>query len=303
MRKTFIEAFKSQRVSYLFVIAPFALFIIFVLIPVIASFLLSFTEYNVFSSAKFVGLRNYKAILTSDGRFWKAMWNTIWYVIGVVPIGVICAVVLAVAIDQRIRFKNFFKGVLFLPTVTSIVATSVMWRWLYAGEKYGLINYFILMKLGFKPLNWLMDTTWTLPAIMIMSIWAGLGYNVLLLLAGLQTIPRSMYEDADVDGAGFWHKFFHITVPLLKPAIVFVTVMSCIFSFQVFEQIYVMTTAGGGTLGGVLDSALTAVPYLYDKGFGEYQMGYASALAYIVFGFILILTFINKRFVQSRIEY
>lgn len=289
--------------SYIFIAAPFILFLIFVLGPAIASFILSFTKYNVIQPAEFVGMANYKAIILQDARFWKAIKNTLVYVIGVVPFGICIALILAVAIDQRIKAKNFFKGVLFLPTVTSIVASSVMWRWLFAGEKYGFINYFIVIKLGLKPVDWLLSPTWTLPSIIIMSIWAGLGYNVILFLAGLQTIPHAMYEAAEVDGAGYWHKFFRITIPLLKPTIVFVSIMSVIVSFQVFEQVYLMTGGGGGQLGGVLDSALTAVPYLFDKGFNKFQMGYASSMAYILFFIIFTLTFINIKFVKSKVEY
>lgn len=301
-KRTFIEELKRQKWSYLFIVAPFSLFLFFVVFPTIASFVLSFTKYDVFHAAQFIGLENYKNIIFNDMRFRKAMANVMFYLL-VVPVGVTIAVVLAVAIDQKIRFKSFFKGALFLPTVTSIVAAAVMWRWLYAGGKYGLINYFVLMKLGMEPVDWLMNVKLTLPAIMVMSIWSGLGYNVILFLAGLQTIPHTMYEAAEVDGAGFWHKFFYITIPLLKPTIVFVTMMSCIFSFQVFEQIYVMTSGGGGQLGGVLDCALTGVPYLYDVGFRKYEMGYASALAYVLFFFILLLTLINRKFIQSRVEY
>jgi len=289
--------------SYIFIAAPFILFLIFVLGPVIASFVLSFTKYNVIQPAEFIGLANYKEIIFHDMRFWKALKNTLIYVLGVVPLGICLALILAVAIDQRIKFKNFFKGVLFLPTVTSIVASSVMWRWLFAGEKYGLINYFIVIKLGLKPIDWLMSPAWTLPSIIIMSIWAGLGYNVILFLAGLQTIPHAMYEAAEVDGAGYWSKFFKITIPLLKPTIVFVSIMSVIVSFQVFEQVYLMTGGGGGQLGGVLDCALTAVPYLFDKGFNKFQMGYASSIAYILFFIILTFTLINIKFIKSKVEY
>ena len=302
-KRTFWQEIKRQKISYLFIIAPFSLFLIFVLGPVIASFILSFTKYNVIQPPEFIGIANYLDIILHDARFWKSMQNTVFYVLAVVPAGICLAFILATAIDQRIKMKNFFKGVLFLPTVTSIVASSVMWRWLFAGEKYGLINYFILAKLGLKPINWLMSPTWTLPAIAIMSIWAGLGYNVILFLAGLQTIPQIIYEAAEVDGAGFWDKFFKITIPLLKPTVVFVTIVSITVSFQVFEQIYVMTGGGGGQLGGVLDCALTGVPYLFDRGFNKFQMGYASALAYIIFFIILALTFINIKFVKSKVEY
>ncbi len=300
-KASFLQELNKQKVSYLFIAVPFTLFFIFQLAPVIISFFWSFTQYDVVHSPRFVGLANYKNILFNDPLFWKAMRNTAVYVLGVVPIGVCLALILAVAIDQKIKFKNLFKSIFFLPTVTAIVAVSVIWKWLYAGEKYGLIN-FIMIKLGFQPVDWLASPTWTLPAIMIMSIWAGVGYSMIIFLAGLQTIPHVMYEAAEIDGAGFWRKLFCVTIPLLKPTIVFVTMMSFIFSFQVFEQVYIMTSGQGG-IGGVLDSALTIVAYLYDKGFVKFQMGYASALAYIIFIFIFLLTIINKRFMKTNVSY
>lgn len=298
---TFLEKLSRQKTSYLFIAVPALLFFVFQLAPVFISFFWSFTSYDVIHAPKFVGIDNYKNILFHDPLFWKAMSNTVLYVIGVVPSGIVFSLLLAVAIDQRINFKNFFKSIFFLPTVTAIVAVSVIWKWLYAGEKYGLFNYFI-MKLGFQPVDWLASPYWTLPSIIIMSIWAGVGYNMIIFLAGLQTIPHVMYEAAEIDGAGFWHKFFHITLPLLRPTIVFVTMMSFIVSFQVFEQVYIMTGGQGG-LGGVLNSGLTIVAYLYDKGFQKFQMGYASALAYIIFIWIFVLTILNKRLMKSNVEY
>jgi len=243
-------------------------------------------------------MNNYKEILFNDPLFWKAMYNTAIYVIGVVPVGICISLVLAVAIDQKIKFKNFFKSMFFLPTITSVIAVSVIWKWLYAGEKYGLINYFII-KFGGQPIDWLASPEWTLPPIIIMSIWAGVGYNMILFLAGLQTIPQTMYEAAEIDGAGFWHKLFYVTLPLLKPTIIFVSMMSFIFSFQVFEQVYVMTGGQGG-IGGVLNSALTIVAYLYDKGFRQFHMGYASAIAYIIAFCVFVLTMLNKRLLKDQ---
>jgi multiple sugar transport system permease protein len=300
-KKSFLQKLNEQKISYLFIALPAIVFFIFQLAPVFISFFWSFTQYDVVHSPKFVGLENYKNILFNDPLFWTSIRNTVIYVLGVVPIGICFSLLLAVAIDQKIKFKNFFKSIFFLPTVTAIVAVLVIWKWLYAGEKYGLINYFI-MKFGFQPIDWLASPTWLLPSIMIMSIWAGVGYNMIIFLAGLQTIPHVMYEAAEIDGAGFWKKFFHVTLPLLKPTIVFVTMMSFIFSFQVFEQVYIMTSGQGG-IGGVLNSALTVVAYLYDRGFQKFQMGYASALAYIVFTMIFILTMINKRLMKSDVEY
>ncbi|MBF0252575.1 MAG: sugar ABC transporter permease [Candidatus Omnitrophica bacterium] len=301
-KESFLKTINRQKMSYLFVAIPAVLFFVFQVIPLVASFVLSFTKYNIVQAPVFVGLDNYKTIFFHDPLFWKAIKNTFLYTIGVVPLGVCISLLLAVAVDQQIKFKSFFKSLFFLPTVTAIIAVSVIWKWLYAGEKYGLLNFFII-KLGGTPIDWLASPEWILPSIMIMSIWSGLGYNMILFLAGLQTIPQSMYEAAEINGAGFWSKFFNVTIPLLKPTILFVSVMSVIISFQVFEQVYIMTGDQGG-MGGVLNSGLTIVAYLYDKGFQEFQMGYASALAYIIAFCVFMMTLINQKIMKnSKIEY
>ncbi|MCX5679477.1 MAG: sugar ABC transporter permease [Candidatus Omnitrophica bacterium] len=291
----------EQKWSFIFIAPVVLLFAVFVLGPLVASFYWSFTEYNGIHSPKWIGLDNYRTILFNDPRFWKSIRNTIFYTVGVIPPGVILSLLLAMAVNQKIKFKNFFCTIYFIPTVTSVIALSVIWKWMFAGEKYGLINH-CLMLAGFKPIDWLMSPVWTLPAIMIMSIWAGIGYNMILFLAGLQTIPNTVYEAADIDGASRWEKFRHITLPLLKPTMVFVVIMSFIASFQVFERIYIMTESEFG-IGGVLDSALTVVAYLYDMGFRKFQMGYASALGYIVFAVVFIITIINIKFVKTKVEY
>ncbi|MDD4953488.1 MAG: sugar ABC transporter permease [Candidatus Omnitrophica bacterium] len=301
-KKSVISSLVEQRYSYLFIAPAIILFSVFVLVPVVSSFFLSFTKYNALSAPRWVGLANYYEIFFKDPRFWKALGNTAIYVLGVVPVGISISLLLAVAIYQKIRFKNFFKAIFFMPAVTSVVAVSIIWRWLFAGEKYGLINY-ALMKFGIAPVDWLMSPFWTLPAIMIMSIWAGVGYNMILILAGLQTIPQTLYEAAEIDGAGAWHKFWHITLPLLKPTLLFAVIMSMISSFQLFEQVYIMTAGTGEGVGGVLDCALSLVAYLYEKGFQRFEMGYASAIAYILFAIILAATFINMKVIRSKFEY
>jgi len=300
-KRGFFAKLNEQKWSYLFVGPAVILFLVFVLGPLVASFYWSFTEYDGIHAPRWVGLENYKTIFFNDPRFWKSIRNTIFYTLGVIPPGVALSLLLAIAVDQQIKGKNFFRVIYFIPSVTSVIALSVIWKWLFAGEKYGLINYFLIF-IGLKPVDWLMSPTWTLPAIMIMSIWAGIGYNMILFLAGLQTIPSTVYEAADIDGANVWDKFWHITLPLLKPTMVFVVIMGFIASFQVFERIYIMTESEFG-IGGVLDSALTVVAYLYDMGFRKFQMGYASALGYIVFVVIFLITIINLKFVKSKIEY
>jgi len=301
-KKSFWQRLFEQRYSYLFIAPAVILFFIFVLIPVVASFFLSFTKYNVISAPQWIGIDNYRQIFFHDPRFWKALRNTGVYLLGVVPVSISLSLLLAVAIDQKIRFKNFYKVMFFMPVVTSAVAVSVIWKWLFAGEKFGLINYW-LMKFGISPIDWVMSPSWTLPAIMIMSIWAGLGYNMILILAGLQTIPATFYEVAEIDGAGGWHKFWNITLPLLRPTLIFVLIMSVINSFQVFEQVYIMTGGTGEGVGGVLDCALSLVAYLYERGFQRFEMGYASAIAYILFAIIFLVTWFNLKVVRSKFEY
>jgi multiple sugar transport system permease protein len=301
-KKSLFSELIGQRYSYLFIAPAIILFSVFVFVPVIASFFLSFTRYNILTPPVWVGLDNYYNIFFKDPRFWKALFNTTLYAVGVVPVGISIALLLAVAIDRKIKCKNFFKSIFFMPVVTSVIAISVIWKWLFAGDKYGLINHW-LMNLGLSPVDWLMSPTWTLPAIIIMSIWAGLGYNIILLLAGLQTIPRTFYESADIDGASGWHKFWHITMPLLRPTLLFVVIMSMINSFQLFEQVYIMTAGTGEGVGGVLDCALSLVAYLYERGFQRFEMGYASAIAYILFAIILVVTFINMKVARPKFEY
>ncbi len=301
-KKSFIKNLSAQKYSYLFIAPALVLFFIFVFIPAISSFFLSFTRYNALNAPKWVGLDNYYQIFFKDPRFWKALGNTAIYVLGVVPIGISISLLLAVAVNQKIKFKNFYKAIFFMPVVTSVVAVSVIWKWLFAGEKYGLINYWLL-KFGISPVDWLMSPTWTLPAIMIMSVWAGLGYNMIILLAGLQTIPQNLYEAAEIDGAGAWHKFWHITLPLLRPTLLFAVIISVINSFQLFEQVYIMTSGTGEGVGGVLDCALSLVAYLYERGFQRFEMGYASAIAYILFAIIFVTTLVNTKVIRAKFEY
>ena len=293
----------KQKYSYLFIAPAVVLFGIFVFIPVLASFFLSFTKYNILTHSRWVGLDNYYQIFFHDPRFWKALRNTVVYTLGVVPLSISIALSLAVAIDQKIKFKNFYKSMFFMPIITSVIAYSIIWRWLFAGEKYGLINH-LLIKIGSRPVDWLINPNSILPTIMIVAIWGGLGYNMFILLAGLQTIPQVFYDAAEVDGASSWQKFWYVTLPLLRPTLLFVLIMSVINSFQVFEQAYIMTAGTSEGVGGVLDSALTLVSYLYEKGFQRFEMGYASALAYILFGIIFLVTLINIRLVNTRrVEY
>ncbi len=286
-------------IAYVFVAPALILFVVFIFVPLFASLYLSFTKYNVISAPQWIGGQNFASLLFSDPRFWKAFRNTVFYVIGVVPLGITMALILAALLEELSRGKQIFKILYFIPTVTSVVAISAVWKWLFAGEKYGLINY-VLIQMGLKPVDWLLSPQWIMPAIMIMSIWAGLGYNMVFFSAGISTIPSTLYEAAKVDGANWWERFWNVTVPMLRHTLVFVVVMAVINSFQVFDQVYIMTGGTGEGIGGVLDSGLTLVSYLYDQGFTKFHMGYASAIAYLIFGCVFGLTLVNIRMLRSR---
>jgi len=286
---------KRTKWAYIFVAPAMLVLTIFVFVPVIASFFLSFTEYDGIYSPKIVGLKNYINILFNDPLFWKAVKNTLVYVIVTVPLGIGVSLLVSLALYQKIKFSSLFRTGFFLPTVTSIAAVSVVWRWIYAGDKYGFLN-FVLTKLGITSMlqDWLMQPSTTLPAIIVMSIWGGVGYNSIILLSGLQSIPDSIFEAAKIDGVSALEKFWYITLPMLKPVMLFLVIMSTINSFQVFEQVYIMASSTE-YFGGVLYSALTIVPYLYERAFKRFMLGYASALAYLLFIIIFIFTLIYMK--------
>lgn len=259
-------------------------FLAFTLIPVFASFVLSFTAWDLLSPIQWIGLDNYKE-LANDETFLKVFWNTIYFAGISVPAGIVISLFLAVALDQNIRFKKFYRAAFFLPVVSSMVAVAVVWQFIYNPE-YGLMNYFLNM-IGIRGPDWLTSTVWAMPAVIITSIWKNLGFNMLIYLAGLQGISEDYYEAADIDGARWHQKFLFITIPLLSPTTFFVTVMSFIGSFQVFDTVFLMTQ------GGPARSTSVIVHYLYENAFKYFSMGYASAMAYILFFMVLIITLIQ----------
>jgi multiple sugar transport system permease protein len=286
------ERLKRSEHAYGFAFVAPLIFglLVFTYGPVLAALGLSFVEGDYISISRWVGLGNYGRAFR-DELFWRSLVNTTYYVIGTVPVGMALSLALAIAMNQELRGIVFYRAIFFLPTITSAVAISLMWAWMYNPE-FGVINS-ILKMLGIKGPMWLASPRWALPAIMIMSVWRGLGYNMLLFLAGLQGIPKEFYEAAEIDGAGAWRKFLHVTFPLLSPTTFMIAILSVIGGFQVFEYSYVMTR------GGPLYSTLTVVLLIYQRAFETFEMGYASALAYILFFIILVLTLIQFRG-QSR---
>jgi multiple sugar transport system permease protein len=280
--------------GYIFV-APWIIgFLIFTLGPVIASFALSFTDYELIVAPVWVGLKNYRTLLTQDRLFGLSLFNTAYYSFFSVPLGIIVAFLLAMLLNVQLPGMKAYRTVFYLPTVTSGVAVSILWVWLF-NPQFGLINY-LLRLVGLPAPGWLVDPVWSKPAFILMSLW-GVGGTAVIFLAGLQGVPRSLYEAAEIDGANTWQKFWNVTIPMMSSVIFFNLIMGVIGSFQVFTSAYVMTR------GGPQNSTLFYVLYLFKKGFGMLQMGYAAAMAWILFLIILILTLIQFRLAERWVYY
>lgn len=287
--------------GYAFV-APWLIgFLVLTVGPMVASIFISFTSWTMLSSPSWVGFDNYEKILTDDVLFPVSLWNTAYYVLIAVPSGLVLALLLAMLLDRKLRGIGVFRTIFFLPSITNMVAVSVLWLWVFNPE-YGLLNS-ILQKVGVVGPLWLQSETWSKPALIIMSLW-GIGGTMIIFLAALQGIPNELYEAAELDGAGSTRKFFHITLPMISPAMFFNLVMGIIGSSQVFTQAFVMTgSVQPGSEGGPNHSTLFLVLYLYKKAFQEFKMGYASALAWILFFIILAFTIMQMRLSKRWVYY
>lgn len=277
--------------GYVFITPILIGFAVFMFYPLIASLYLSLTESDGINPSSFIGLENYTTLMV-DEEFLNSLKVTLIYVAGTVPIGAILALLVAVLLNQKIRFVNAYRTAFFIPVITSMVAVATVWKWLYNTD-YGLING-MLAKMGLYEPPWLASEEWALLSIIIMSIWKGLGFNMVIYLAGLQNISVSLYEAAKIDGANGFQRLFHITIPLLRHTTLFVVIMSIINSFQVFDQVYIMTN------GGPADSTSVIVFYIYQNAFLFFKQGYASAMAYILFIIIFIITFIQMKITNRK---
>lgn len=267
----------------------------FVFFPVVFSFYLSFHSWNMFSaSATFVGLGNYSTIVQNP-EFWSVLKNTAVYTLGTVPLNMVLSLGIAFFLNKKLVGKKWLRTAFFAPVVMSSVAAAVIWRWVYE-PSFGLLNY-CLSWFGIPAVNWLNNPTSAMFALIVMGVWKTFGFNMVLFSAGLQGIPTHYYEAAQIDGAGKWHQFWNITVPLLSPTTFFVLVMSVIGSFQVFDTVYVLTS------GGPLNSTKVLVFYLYEQAFKFFDMGYASAVAYLLFAVVFILTLLQMRYLRGRVHY
>jgi multiple sugar transport system permease protein len=253
--------------------------------PIIASLALSFCNWDLITPVKFVGLDNFAKMFT-DSRFLASLFNTFYYTILSVPLGIIGSVLVALLMNQKWKSVRLLRTIYYLPSVTAGVASAIIWMWLLNPD-FGLINYGLSM-LGIAGPKWMADEAWAKPALIIMSLW-GVGGNMIIYLAGLQGVPRQLYEAAEIDGAGMFQKFRYVTIPMLTPVIFFNLIMSVVASFQIFTQVYVMT----GGQGGPSDSTLVMVLYIYQQAFKFHNMGYASAMAWVLFIIILLFTLLQ----------
>lgn len=269
-------------------------FLLWQLGPMLASFLISFTDWSVVSSPRFIGISNFHRMFTDDPLFYKSLYATAYYTFFSVPLGIAAAFGVATLLNQKVKGLAIFRTIFYLPSVVPAVANSVLWLWLFNPD-FGLLNT-ILGFFGVPRLLWIYDEAQVIPSLVLMSIW-GMGNTMIIFLAGLQGVPQQYYEAADIDGANGWQKWLHITIPMISPVIFFNLVMGIIGTFQVFAQAYIMTD------GGPNNSSLFMVYYLFQNAFLYGRMGYACALAWVLFLIILLFTVIVFRSSSSWVYY
>ena len=281
--------------GYFFLLPNILGFLAFNLFPLLFAIGMSFTRWDLISPPTFIGLSNYEKLFLEDESFRIAIKNTLFFTVLSVPSGTILSLILANALNQKIRGTTFYRTAYFLPVVSSSIAVALVWAWVFNPD-FGLVNE-ILSTFGLPRLKWLASSTWALPAVVIVSVWRGIGPSTVIFLAGLQGISEELYDAAKIDGANARQLFRHITIPMLSPTTFFVIVVSIIGSFQVFDLIYMMTRGGPGRASMVL------VYYIYEHAFRWFGMGYAASIAFVLFVVILILTLIQLRLSGRWVHY
>ena len=269
---------------YLFILPAAIVLLIFFFIPFFQTFLLSFLDYckNIYST-EFIGLTNY-AKLFQNPIFYKVLWNTFIYLFVAVPVLAIVPLFLAILINQKIRGVTLYKILIYLPVIVSIVVAAIAFKWLYADQ--GILNYIVAL-IGLQPAGWLTDPNFALYSVIIVTIWKGIGYYMIIYLAALMSVPKELYEACDIDGAGFFTKHLTVTIPHIMPTIALVTTISAISAMKVFAEIYVMTK------GGPLNSSKTIVYYIYERAFENLDLGYASAMAVVLLIIVMAFSLVN----------
>lgn len=280
----------QRRAAFWFVVPALLLILVFFFVPVALGLLLSFTDFDIYALAdvgqwRLVGLDNYRRLWVSEA-FWTALGNTLYFVAVGGPLSVAVSLGAALLVNHRLTLlPGLFRTALFLPVVTTLVAVAVVWRYLYH-PRYGFLNY-ALGWFGIEPVDWLGDPNWAMPAIILLAVWKNFGFNMIIFVAGLQSIPGRLYEAAALDGAGGGNQFRHVTLPLLAPTFLFVTVVTFIGYFQLFAEPYVMTQ------GGPVNATLSVVLLMYQEGFKWWNMGFAAALAFVLFLVVLVGTWLQ----------
>lgn len=283
---------QGKTLSSYILISPYLLHVlVFVLFPVGFSVFLSFHEWNIIGPMNFVGTANYEKLFL-DQYFIKSLRNTLVFLMIHIPLQIAVALGLAVILNEKIWFRAFFRGAFFMPVVVSGVVVTILWQQLY-GYEMGSINTF-LMWLGFNKVGWLIDPVWAMPSIAIMATWKNVGLYVILFLVGLQSVPKSLYEASELEGATRWQQFWHITLPVINPTVIMVMILSTIGGFSLFIEPYVMTG------GGPLNSTLSSVLYIYKQGFFYYHMGYAATLGLVLALIILTVVFIQRIVIEKK---
>ena len=283
---------RAGRAGWLFIAPAITLIAVFFFLPVGASLLLSITDFDLYAVAnpanvRIVGTRSYTDLLHNP-TFWLALKNTFYFALIGGPLTVATSLGAALLVNAKaVRFKTFFRTVYFLPFVTTLVAVAIVWRYLYHPQ-YGFLNY-ALGAVGIHPVDWLGDPRWAMPAIILLAVWKNFGYNMLIFIAGLQSVPEDLYEAAALDGAGAVRQFWHVTLPNLAPTFFFVGVVTMIGYFQLFAEPYVMTT------GGPLGATTSLVLFMYEEGFRWWRLGVAASIAFLLFLIILVWTAIQLR--------
>ena len=286
---------KPSPIPYLFLAPSLLVIAVFVLYPIGAVVYYSFTEYNIVTPPEWVGLRNYQQLLKDD-VFWKAVGHSFTYLL-VTPILISLSILLAIIVNRKLPGIHAFRALFFIPVVSGSIAVGIAWRLMW--DTNGIING-ILLSLGLltEPVQWLAEPAFTLPIAMMLTIWLGVGYYMMIFLAGLQNIPEELYDAALIDGCNGWQKHWHVSIPGLRPQITFVAVISSLAALQVFNEIFTLT----GGLGGILNSGVTMVFYLWRKAFRLNQAGMASAIAMVLLAITLAFSIINMRLLERSTE-
>ena len=287
---------RFQRAAWWFVAPALLVITVFFFLPVLAALAMSLTDFDIYALAdlgnqRFVGLQNYGRLLHTP-VFWRALGNTLYFVAAGVPLSIAASLGAALLLHSPLaRFKPFFRTALFAPVVTTLVAVAVIWRYLFS-TRYGLLNY-ALGGLGIDPIDWLGDPHWAMPAIIVFATWKNFGYNMIILLAGLQSIPQDLYEAARIDGASTWRQLVSVTLPLLMPVLSLVSILTIAGYFQLFAEPYVMTQ------GGPLQSTVSVLYFMYEEGFKWWNLGSASAVAFLLFLIIFGITMLQLRYARG----